>query len=660
MASLGAGASAALPHTKNQVIVLAGATAVGKSAVARHLCRTLGNCEIVLADSVQIYRHLDIGSNKPSAEEMRETPHHMVDICDPHDAYSCGDFVKQAAPIIRDILARGKVPVVVGGSTMWLQWLVHGVPDAPKPDPEVVKEAEALLADASERADWDAAVEVARPFDPERVGRLGRNDWYRLQRYLEVGLSLRRGAGASEGAGSGGGSGGGKDSPRVGVTGQRTKPLADLDLRCFFLSESREQLYHTIDSRCQDMLRAGLVREVRDLLLEEQLTPAAVPARASGYRQTIEYLQALAAADDASGGLGKVAAAAQGSGSLSVAAFSEFVRLFCTATRNYAKRQFQWYRRDKAFLWTRITRPGLDTAAAAKTASSAGEAASAPDPAEPYARAAAELLHWCSQPQSNFGQAIKHQLQRSASVAAIRSRMHHGHRMKVAGSVHDWIAVAALVHSGELRPPALHAGMTAAEVAESWATGFDASTAAERACAPFGDDVADVDLADDSGGEGGGGGSGGGGSGGGGGGGESGGALGGAGSASAAAAARRAPSPSPAPDSQQAQAQAQFPRQLTLTLGPLSAHDALIRSPEGAGGGKSKSPTARALRSYQSRFRLGGEAAAEAGVVGGADLDAVIREASEASRELRERHPMLLAEFAAEWALGRTEAEGDD
>ena len=104
-----------------------------------------------------------------------------------------------------------------------------------------------------------------------------------------------------------------------------------------------------------------------------------------------------------------------------------------------------------------------------------------------------------------------------------------------------------------------------------------------------------------------------------------------------------------------------LPTSIPSTPGCLTVNASAFNfAPEGAGGGKSKSPTARALRSYQSRFRLGGEAAAEAGVVGGADLDAVIREASEASRELRERHPMLLAEFAAEWALGRTEAEGDD
>ena len=108
----------------NKVIVLAGATSVGKSKVAELLCKVHGNCEVVIADSVQIYKNLDIGSNKPSLAEQESVPHHLVDICDPNETYSSGEFVRDAVPIIYDIINRGKLPVVVGGSTMYLQWLV--------------------------------------------------------------------------------------------------------------------------------------------------------------------------------------------------------------------------------------------------------------------------------------------------------------------------------------------------------------------------------------------------------------------------------------------------------------------------------------------------------------------------------------------------------
>ena len=131
--------------TSNQVIILAGATSVGKSKVAQLLCEEHGNCEVVIADSVQIYKYLDIGSNKPSLEEQRRVPHHLVDICEPHETYSSGEFVKSAVPIIYDILNRGKVPIVVGGSTMYLQWLVQGTPDAPKASKEIEVKAESLL-----------------------------------------------------------------------------------------------------------------------------------------------------------------------------------------------------------------------------------------------------------------------------------------------------------------------------------------------------------------------------------------------------------------------------------------------------------------------------------------------------------------------------------
>ena len=92
--------------TSNKVIVLAGATSVGKSKVAQLLCEEHGNSEVVIADSVQIYKHLDIGSNKPSAAEQEAVPHHLVDICDPHEIYSSGEFVRAAVPIIYDILNR--------------------------------------------------------------------------------------------------------------------------------------------------------------------------------------------------------------------------------------------------------------------------------------------------------------------------------------------------------------------------------------------------------------------------------------------------------------------------------------------------------------------------------------------------------------------------
>ena len=610
------------PNAKNQVIVLAGCTAVGKSAVARHVCETLGNCEVILADSVQIYKHLDIGSNKPSVAEMSETVHHMVNICDPHDAYSCGDFVKQAVPLIYDVLNRGKVPVVVGGSTMWIQWLVHGMPDAPKADPSIVRQAEALLKEASDAGDWDAGVEVLRQLDPVRVATLGRNDWYRLHRYLEVALSLRSKPSSGVGGGDGSeavaaSSGEGVDGTGGGpsqVTGERVKLLSELDVRCFFLSESREQLYRCIDSRCQEMLKTGLVNEVANLLLEERLTPAAVPARAIGYRQTIEYL--LSITEDVSnkgsrGGKRNEAVTSD------VASFVSYAQGFATATRNYAKRQLGWYRNDKSFLWIKIRRLDPDSN---ELSGGGGDSDSITGSIAPYVKVSQEITHWCGVSQSSYNQAIKHQLHRATAVAAIRARVHQGHRMNLRPNQHDWIALAALVHAGELRPPQRHPNP--GEQAQSWIAGFDASTAAERAHAPFGsfdpDAEADAKADADSDSKA-----------------ESTGIVQQVSSASASASASAATASKAAPS---------FPIELPYLQ--WSAHDALIRAPEGKA-----NPSAKALRAYQSRF----DTTRLASLAEGPELDAVIRSADEAGRALALRHPTLLTEFRQAWDIGGPE-----
>ena len=350
----------------NKVIVLAGATSVGKSKVAQLLCEEHGNCEVVIADSVQIYKHLDIGSNKPSVAEQEAVPHHLVDICDPHETYSSGEFVRAAVPIVYDILNRGKLPVIVGGSTMYLQWLVQGMPDAPKASEKIERKAEALLKEVENDGRWEDAVEILAKFDTERAYSLGKNDWYRMRRYLEVALSLQE-----EGS--------------IMQKGCRVGNFPDLDLRCYFLSEDREQLYRMIDYRCEAMLQAGLIDEVASLIQAGHLTPNSTASKAIGYRQTIEYL-------------GRSMLHDSNDSEAQLALFHNYLADFATATRNYAKRQLHWYRKDKAFLWLKIDR------SEDSLATSTNE--------EPYRQVAREILHWNELPDSNFRQTIKRQMLR--------------------------------------------------------------------------------------------------------------------------------------------------------------------------------------------------------------------------------------------------------
>jgi len=407
-------------NNMNQVIIISGATSVGKSTVARELCKNI-NAEIVLADSVQIYKYMDVGSNKPSNDEMNEIPHHMVDICEPNDSYSGGDFVKQAAPIIMDILKRGKVPVIVGGSTMWIQWLVHGMPDAPKAENIDMNKAEELIGHYEKSGEWKSAVDIVSMYDKTRVEKLGENDWYRLRRYLEVALAVRRLKGKDVNIDSASNDGYSEDE--LIVTGDRVSVLPGIDIRAFFVSEDREHLYRWIDSRCESMITAGLFEEVTDILLRGKLLPDSIASKAIGYRQTIDYLcREDNTPDDA-------------------ASFQNFVNKFSSATRNYAKRQLLWYRKDSEFLWLEMTRPGPSLKNS--------------DDIKPYQTVMNEIMHWCSMPYKQYKSVINEQLSRAEAIKTVRAvefwrRSKDGEKRKFKNK-YEKLALEALVANNEIK-----------------------------------------------------------------------------------------------------------------------------------------------------------------------------------------------------------------
>ena len=172
-----------------RVLVLAGPTGVGKSKLAEALCRSLDEGgEIISADSVQVYRHLNIGSAKPSLDEQQAIRHHLIDIADPIDeGYTAGQFCRDASAAVVDVWSRGKVPVLVGGTMMYHQWLVHGQPDAPRSDPALAAAIERELAPFKEAGDWDGALGllVSAGYG-ERAAKLSKNDWYRCDFLLKM------------------------------------------------------------------------------------------------------------------------------------------------------------------------------------------------------------------------------------------------------------------------------------------------------------------------------------------------------------------------------------------------------------------------------------------------------------------------------------------
>jgi tRNA dimethylallyltransferase len=289
-------------------ILLAGPTASGKSDWALHLGGSIP-VEIVSVDSAQVYRGFDIGSAKPSLELRRALPHHLVDIRDPEQAYSAGDFVEDALALIAAIRGRGRLPVLVGGTMLYFHALVHGMAALPRADVAVRREIDEQAA----RCGWPAVhAELAR-LDPESAARIHPNDAQRIQRALEV----------------------------VRVSGrpisdwQRdTAPAHALRLqRWALVPADRERLGARIAQRFDQMIEAGFVAEVRALQARPGLSPTAPSLRAVGYRQLWEHA----------------------AGREPLPAAIERAR---AATRQLARRQLTWLRSDPGWVNVDPFEPG--------------------------------------------------------------------------------------------------------------------------------------------------------------------------------------------------------------------------------------------------------------------------------------------------------------
>ncbi|XP_039158993.1 tRNA dimethylallyltransferase 9-like [Eucalyptus grandis] len=170
---------------KQKVIVISGPTGAGKSRLALELAKRL-NGEIISADSVQVYRGLDVGSAKPSLRDRKEVQHHLVDILHPSEDYSVGQFFEDARQATKDIIDGGRVPIVSGGTGLYLRWYMYGKPDVPKASPEISSEVYSELADLQKNGDWNAAVQLVVKAGDPKAQHLAANDWYRLRRSLEI------------------------------------------------------------------------------------------------------------------------------------------------------------------------------------------------------------------------------------------------------------------------------------------------------------------------------------------------------------------------------------------------------------------------------------------------------------------------------------------
>ncbi|MCQ2472860.1 MAG: tRNA (adenosine(37)-N6)-dimethylallyltransferase MiaA [Saccharofermentans sp.] len=276
--------------------IIAGPTASGKSALAMEICR-VANGELVCADSMQIYKGLDIGTAKDSKEEIGDIPHYMTDVIEPGENYSVADYLSQALPIIKDILSRGKLPVVCGGTGQYISSLLYGL-DYSQSDDEAEVEATQRLTKEYEENGIDALYSRLEEVDPEAWAKIDKNNTRRVIRALAVYEAL------------------GITFTEKNLRSKSKGP--EYPFKVFMIDWDREVLYDRINRRVGVMIDNGLIEEAKML---QGITEAKSSTcwQAIGYKEMLKYLKGEETLEQA----------------------ADRIRL---GTRHYAKRQLTWFR----------------------------------------------------------------------------------------------------------------------------------------------------------------------------------------------------------------------------------------------------------------------------------------------------------------------------
>ncbi len=283
------------------LIAIVGSTASGKSELALFLAETFSG-EIVNYDSVQVFRYLNIGTAKPAPEEQHRVPHHMIDICEPTEIFTAGAYQREARRVLDDIRQRRKLPILVGGTGLYLRALTQGLFNGPGRSLYWRNRLEMI----GERKGRAYLHRILSRLDPAAAARIAKRDKPKIIRALEV--RLETGKTLSQHLG---------EKPR--------QPLAGFKVCYVGLNPPREDLYRRIDERVRRMFNAGLVDEVRHLLARG-IPPSAKPFEAIGYRHVLAELD-------------------------SCNALEETIRIIQRDTRRYAKRQMTWFRKQPDVTW---------------------------------------------------------------------------------------------------------------------------------------------------------------------------------------------------------------------------------------------------------------------------------------------------------------------
>ena len=285
----------------NQIICIAGPTASGKTDFAVTLAKEL-NGEVVSCDSMQIYKRMDIGTAKPTKEEMQGIPHHMIDVAEPEEDFSVSRYCEMAAPIVDDIISREKTAIIAGGTGLYMDSLIRGNAFAPYPSTGRRQE----LEDRADREGIEVLMQWLQQIDPQTAERLHLSDRKRIIRALEIYLET------------------GETMTAHNLKTQSVPPrYTPLWLGLDF--QERSQLYERIDRRVGLMLEQGLIEEIRQLLASG-ISAKCTAMQAIGYKEFVAALDGHATIEEA----------------------ADLVR---QSSRRYAKRQLTWFRRNNSMHW---------------------------------------------------------------------------------------------------------------------------------------------------------------------------------------------------------------------------------------------------------------------------------------------------------------------
>lgn len=284
---------------KPKVIVIGGPTASGKTALSIELAKTI-NGEIVSADSMQIYKEMNIGTAKPDENEKENIQHYMLDIITPEERYSVADYKKDAKKYIREIVEKGKTPIVIGGTGLYIDSLIYEIE---YPELEIDMEYREQLENIIEKDGLDKLYEEAKKIDPLAMEKISQNDKKRISRVLEIYHQT------------------GKTKTELE---KESRKEPEFDYKMFAIDMNREILYERINKRVDIMVEKGLIEEVKKIYKKYEKFPTAL--QALGYKEIVEYIDGTLTKEEA----------------------IEKIKL---ESRRYAKRQLTWFRKNKETIW---------------------------------------------------------------------------------------------------------------------------------------------------------------------------------------------------------------------------------------------------------------------------------------------------------------------